>query len=248
MARYDIRPEMFTTPRGNPCVVYIREGTNDWNTANACLGRNDEYNTAGYDFTGTSGLFVDIGGYLGTVALAVLLDHPGTRAIIVEPIPENLDLIRRILSINGVLDRASLIAGAVGSGQTTIHYGYDPSPDLSDQANENNLHHAYVGNGVGSGGAPHKSVTYQGLSYREVIGDEAPAMVKIDCEGGEWPVLHEMTDVPLIVGEYHPITLPDGSVGSRALAESILGATHDITYGGPIGSPEAWGFRAVRRA
>lgn len=232
---YDISPAYFRTPAGRSCLVYVREGTNDWNTAQSCLNE-DEYRTAGLNFEGS---FLDIGGYLGTVSLAILIDHPNTHAIIVEPLPENLDMIARNLAVNGLADRATIVPGAVGVGEVTIHYRYTGS--------ENDRHHAFVGNAYGGNAeGTHESITYQALSYRDLAPEGVP-FVKIDCEGGLWAVLHEMTEVPLIVGEAEPVPLPNGVTGSRALLESILGPTHTVTWGAEPGEPGDWGFWAVRR-
>src|SRR3990167_7664082 len=101
--------------------MYLREGTNDWNTLNASM-TEDEYGLRGLEL---SGIAIDIGGYLGTVAIGLLLDHPDLVVHCVEPIPENVDLIRKNADINGVTGRLILWACAVGDGQpTTIHYGF----------------------------------------------------------------------------------------------------------------------------
>ena len=235
MARYDAGPAWFRTPGGRSVLVYVREGTNDWNTANASL-TEDEYQTRGLSITGT---FLDIGGYLGTVALGILVDNPESRAIIVEPLPENRALIVRNLEANDVAHRAQLLAGVVGTGEVTISYAFTGS--------ENDLHHAFVGNAYGGDHmGEHREVTYTALRYRDITHEDV-GFVKIDCEGGEWGILGELTGVPLIVGEIHPVPLPDGETGSRERLERILGATHDIAYGAEPGEPAAWGFRAVRR-
>jgi FkbM family methyltransferase len=226
---------MFATPNGRPAAVYIREGTNDYNTAFSCLNV-DEYRTRDLAFEGP---FLDIGGYLGTVSIAILLDHPNTHAIIVEPLPENLELIRRNLDANGLTDRATVIPGLVGTGEVTITYAYTDT--------ENDRHHAFVGNAYGRNAVgEHRSVTYQGLSFHD-LAPNGVAFVKIDCEGGLWAILDQMTDVPLIAGEAEPVPLPDGTTGSRALLESILGPTHDIEWGAPAGEPGDWGFWATKR-
>jgi FkbM family methyltransferase len=235
VARYDVAPAWFRTPGGRSALVYVREGTNDWNTANSCL-TEDEYGTAGLTFSGD---FLDIGGYLGTVSLAVLLDHPDTRAIIVEPLPENIDRIVQNLAVNGLTARARVVAGLVGFGETTVNYAF--------RDDENALHHAFVGNSglITDQNRPHRSVTYSASRYRDLAPDGV-AFCKIDCEGGEWGFFEDpdVQTIPLIVGEIHPVSLPDGTTGSRARLERLL-PTHDITYPGPEATD--WGFRAVRR-
>jgi len=234
--RYDIQREWFRSPRGRSVLVYVREGTNDHNTAQSCLNE-DEYRTRDLHL---SGLAVDIGGFLGTVALALLIDNPALRVIVVEPIPENLDMIRRNLTVNGVADRAQVIAGAVGvSGEpVTISYAF--------QGEENELHHAFVGNAATVGlTVEHKEVTYPALGLADIVPDGPVPYLKIDCEGGEWGFLTDpgVARIERIVGEFHPILQRDGTTGSRARLEELLSPTHDVTYP----DAESWGFTAIRR-
>lgn len=230
---YELRQERFTTPRGKPVSMWVREGTNDWNTCQSCL-TEDEYRIGGLHFTAEA---LDIGAYTGGVTVALLVDNPELHVTAVEPLPENLDLLRANLALNGVDDRCIVIPGAVGVGEVRIHYRYTGSA--------NDRHHAFVGNAYGSDAAgPHQTVTYQGISFDELPVAE---FVKIDCEGGLWAILHEMTEVPRIAGEAEPVPLPDGGVGSRALLERILGPTHDIEWGAEPGEPGDWGFWAVLR-
>ena len=236
MARYDIERHWFKSPRGRSALVYLREGTNDFNTANSCLDE-DEYRTRDLHLTG---LAVDVGGYLGTVALALLVDNPGLRVIVVEPIPENLDMIRRNLTVNGVIDRATVIAGAVGAAgePVTISYAF--------QGEENELHHAFVGNAATVGHeVEHREVTYPALGLADIVPEGPVPWLKIDCEGGEWGFLADpgIARIDRIVGEFHPIPQRDGSTGSRERLEQLLGATHDVTYP----DAESWGFTAMRR-
>jgi FkbM family methyltransferase len=229
----------FRTPRGQVVAMTIRDGTNDWNTANSCLNE-DEYRIRGLHLTGTA---LDIGGYSGAETIALLVDNPELHVITLEPLPPNLELIRENLKYNGVADRCTLIAGAIGHGSITIHYGYSDT--------ESNRHHRFVGNAYGAitygGGGPHETVTYEATSFKDLAGDLTPSFVKIDCEGGLWAVLPEMTGVPIIAGEAEPVPLPDGTKGSRAVLESILGPTHDIEWGAEPNQPGDWGFWAVRR-
>lgn len=238
MIEYEVAEAHFWTPRGQPVTMAYRLETNDWNTHQSCLNE-DEYRIGSLHLTGTA---VDIGGYLGSETVALLVDNPDLHVITVEPLPENLALIRDNLALNGVADRCTLIAGAVGHGKVTIHFRFTGSA--------NDRHHAFVGNAYGSDAqGPHERVTYDALSVPDLL-DRAPSpvsFVKIDCEGGLWAVLDGMTDVPLIAGEAEPVPLPDGTVGSRTLLESILGPTHDIEWGAEPGEPGDWGFWAVLR-
>lgn len=243
---YEVSWGQYVTPRGQPVSMAIREGTNDHNSTYSCLNV-DEYRIARLHLTGTA---IDIGGYTGAETIALLVDNPDLYVITVEPLPENLELIRANLEANGVSDRCTLIAGALGHGEVSIHFRYTD--------NENNRHHAFVGNAYSSdakdGG--HQTVTYEAIPFWKLVSAGMavngmdigrPEFVKIDCEGGLWSILDEMTDVPLIAGEAEPVPLPDGTVGSRALLESILGPTHDIEWGAAPGEPGDWGFWATKR-
>lgn len=236
MARYDIERAWFRTPNGRSVIAYVREGTNDWNTCQASL-TEDEYGLRGRDIRG---LVLDIGGYLGTVALAVLVDNPLARVVCVEPVPANADLIERNASVNGVGDRLTLVRGAVGRGEVTIRYAY--------QGGENELHHAFVGNStVQPPTAEHSTATYTGSSIRDLVGDAEVAWTKIDCEGGEFSFLADpdIGQLASITGEWHNVPLPDGTTGSQDRIRALLEPTHDVTFSGPQDGPG--GFVATRR-
>jgi len=72
--------------------------------------------------TPVSGLVVDVGGNLGVYA-CLAAKAQGTRVVVFEPAPENVDLLRKNLALNGVLDRVELVEAAVGDvqGELVIH-------------------------------------------------------------------------------------------------------------------------------
>ena len=74
-----------------------RPGTSDFNTVNACSAE-DEYLLA--DVLKPGMLVYDIGAHIGGVA--VWAASLGCRAVAVEPIPENCDLIRENAEMNNV--------------------------------------------------------------------------------------------------------------------------------------------------
>lgn len=239
MARYDLVRAWFRTPGDKAVVVWTRAETNDWNTANASL-TEDEY---GFRGRAVTGLVLDIGGYLGTVALGVLIDNPTARVICVEPIPDNADLIERNALANGVSDRLTLVRGVVGRSAEPVSITY------RFQGGENELHHAFVGNAsnVDAAAVPHETVTYPAESIRDLVGRDEVSLCKIDCEGGEWgffdgPGLSQLAE---IVGEWHPTPFPDGTVGTQDRLRTLLEPTHVLTFSGPDAGPG--GFTAVRR-
>lgn len=227
MARYDILKGWFLTPNGHSAVMYFREGTNCLNTLNASM-TEDEYGLRGHRF---SGLALDIGGYLGSVAIGLLIDNPDLRVECVEPIPENVDLIWRNAKVNGVHHRLTVHEAAVGDGTpVTIRYAY--------QGEENELHHAYVGNGNTTSGTKDMAHTAITVPTMTVADFGAASLVKIDCECGEWPFFAsgDTSKFGLIVGERHPYEGMDRE-DFRALLPD-----HEVTFTGPEEGPDE--FRA----
>jgi FkbM family methyltransferase len=208
------------SPRGKSVRLHYREETSDLATIGSTFrlwgSLVDEYQLADLH---SDGLMVDVGGHIGSVCIAYLVDNPEARAVAVEPLPENVEMIRTNAQSAGVSDRLSIVAGAFGT--TSVAYGHTD--------------HRYIGN---IGGANGEVVTVEEITLTGLIAEHGPVSVlKTDCEGGEWALLADpaVADVPLIVGEYHTF----GPVALHAL----LDATHDVTAGTePTGN-----FRAVRR-
>lgn len=229
----------WVTPAGTAVNFVYREGTNDWNTINSCLGSNDEYGLRGRQLSGD---IVDIGGYVGSVGITIAVDHPDTRILIVEPVPDNADLIERNAELNGVRDRVTVFRGAVGPkgvGSSEIRFRYVGDFNLE--------HHAFVGNSSlaydDGGSVQHESLDVETLGLVALLDRfdiASPTLMKIDCEGGEWPFFETATAAALrrvaeIVGEAHPV---HGHVSGDIA--TVLGKTHDVTMDG-------WLFKAVRR-
>jgi FkbM family methyltransferase len=226
---YELTEGTFHTPGGHPVRMTYRLDTNDADTLRASLDE-DEYGLP----QGLTGTALDVGGYLGSVGIALALDNPELAVTIIEPVPENADLIERNLEANGV--EAYLIRNAVGKGRMEVRYGFGGSHVLE--------HHAFVGNSSLADGieAPHQSIIYYDPAK---LADFVPlTYLKIDCEGGEFTFLDSPTFnryVQTIVGESHAV---NGHKGSDIVA--LLEATHEVTL---IGDGEGTcGFRAVRRA
>jgi FkbM family methyltransferase len=236
----------FRTPRGHHALMTIRDGTNDWNTLNACM-TEDEYQLRSFNGNGWA---LDIGGYLGGVGIGLALDNPGLRVLIVEPVPDNARLIRDNIERNGVGDRVELIEGAIGDGgPVSVWHGY--------QGNATAEHHRYVGNSSlaydHGGELQHDETTYEkSLTLMDLVVMTADsdhrggvALLKIDCEGGEWAFLDDpylgQSACRVILGEAHAVR---GHRGDDIVG--LLEATHDVTIiGDGAGTCE---FRAVAKS
>ena len=188
-----------------------RAGTSDLATVGSTFelwgSLDDEYGTADLHIDGA---FVDVGAHIGSVAIAVLLDNPKARAICVEPIPENVEVLWTNAELNGVTDRLKIVEAAAGKGRTTtLRYG--------------EADHRYIANIRGASGESvvAKSVTLAALV--RLAGGRIEAL-KTDCEGGEYDLFDcsaaTLAKVGRIFGEYH--RGPDALVAS-------LSRTHDVT-------------------
>ncbi len=226
-------------------TMEYRTESSDWNTLTAAI-TEDEYRLADLDIRGHA---VDVGGHLGSVGLGLAIDHPGLTVTIVEPVPDNVDLIHTNIGLNGLESRVTVLYGAVGPKDretTRVHYGF--------RGNESAEHHAFIGNiRFVMGGSdcpeftPHEHAEVKVYHLEDLLPAD---FIKIDCEGGEWPFMADApTDqIPMWVGEWHPIPgHNDGAreKGSTQAEFAALLPAFDITWRGPLeGTQDFW---AVRR-
>lgn len=223
---------IFRTPHGHAVRLRCRPGTND-----AMMGESsilqDEYQLKQVEL-GT-GVAVDVGAHIGMVAIALALDHPQARILAVEPVPENIQLMRENLDLNGVADRVTIMEGAAaGPTQRSVEIAYN------FEGGEQERMHRFIGNQAMPAGARQTVITVPAVRLRDLLkaaGGHIDLLVT-DCEGGEHALLAGtgLAHVDDIRGEYH--------MGWAALAQQ-LAATHDAEQ--ISGSDGSGGFVARRR-
>jgi FkbM family methyltransferase len=222
------------SPRGRPATLHYRDDTSDLSTIGSTWrlwgNLEDEYQLGSLPpLTGTA---IDIGAHIGTVACALLADHPALRVIAVEPLPDNIDVLRANLAENGWTDRATVIKGAIAKGQKArVSYDFDGADYLRN--------HRFIGNMTLGSDAEHSTVSVPAVRLSAIIEEPCP-FLKVDCEGCEWDLLADpaIGKVERIVGEGHPADW-------LARVHKLLDATHEVRVITDAGGPGT--FSAVRR-
>ena len=206
--------EDISSPRAHAGRIAIREHTSDLSVVLSTLSNSwqkgdDEYHLADLYIDGA---FLDVGGHIGTVSLAVLLDNPKASAIIVEPLVENIALIEATIAENQL--NATVVHGAVGTSEVKIGLSHNDR---------------FIGN-LDFPEYETRKVRKYSLRQLVKLAGGTVAALKTDCEGGEWGLLDSplVNDIPYIFGEYH------GDPGPPGL-ERMLGESHVLTFK-PVGA------------
>ena len=226
------------TPRGRAIFFKIRLDTNDGALAYAIV-TGDEYALGG--LPPMSGLAIDIGAHIGSVAIPLAIDHPDLRVIAVEPVPENAVVLRTNIEFNGLTDRVTVVeaaASAPGRRREKLLWEYRSAGNEPPDYVRDSRYIANIYDAAHSDADAHQ---VEAVSLDKLMaGEERLRLLKIDCEGCEWQVLTSprVPDIDYIVGEWHN--------GPRfAGISELLERTHDVTI--LRGNEDIGLFRAVRR-
>ena len=215
---------------------FTRPGTNDGALVAGIIG-GDEYQLD--KLPNLEGWAIDIGAHIGAVALALAADHPKLEIIAVEPVPENVDGLRRSVAGNGFGERIHIVeaAGAAPGQQTVgLRWNYRSAAN-SDQSYVTDSR--YIANifGKDSDADSHR---VKAISLDTLMeGLDRLALLKVDCEGCEWKFLQSdrVRDVEIIIGEFH-------NGGGLETLINLL-PDHEVTQ--TSGGEDVGVFRADRR-
>lgn len=213
----EIHQTVMHTPRG-PIPCFARPSTQDWNTLYSCL-TDDEYGI--YTTPGWQGGYgLDIGGHIGAATMAMMV--AGFAYVrVIEPLPENVDMIHRNLEANGWSNRVDVIWGAVGDPK--VHpfqrVAYTEGDDESARV------HRFIGHTVDPDGAAGVRVRTYGASDL-IVPPVAPivTLLKIDCEGAEWEFFEAADMAPLIGVQRVVAELHDDGQSTRAMRKRLADA------------------------
>ena len=194
-------------PQGTHANFVFRPGTADENTINATF-LEDEYHFVNFPPSEGEGM-IDAGGYIGSTAILYAKLYPFCKVACIEPLPENLEIIRQNIDRNGLTNQIILIAGALwgtSEGKTKIYY--------RDASTVGKVH-KFVGSAVKQ---YHETVSEdfaeaQNITLMDVMAMmnfQCVRLLKMDVEGAEYEAFKGLTEeyqkkIKTIVGEYHNI-------------------------------------------
>lgn len=212
----DVESREYRTPKGRRVRLWVRPRTNDAMMSESSLNE-DEYRLA--DVALGDAAAIDVGSHIGQVAIGLALDNPAARIFALEPVPENVELLRRNLVENDLVDRVTVLAGATATkSRSQVEIAYDFS------GGEIASMHRYVGNQPMPDGTGSTTISVPGYTLPDLmaLAGGPVALIVTDCEGGEYALLRPGTalrHVAEVRGEYH-----DGF--ARLVAQ--LDKTHDV--------------------
>lgn len=181
----------YTLPNGATVRMEVRDGTNDHNVCYSVL-TEDEYQLP----TGLTGTAIDVGAHIGSATVALLERNPDLHVVAIEPVPENVELLRR--NTAPYADRVTIIEGAAGSGPQRIGYNW--------RGGETERVHRFIANQHFPASTEHDELTVPGVTLSELVERFGPiAFLKIDAEGAEREFLDDPAreQVERIAGEWH---------------------------------------------
>jgi FkbM family methyltransferase len=168
--------------------LIIRNNGYDWTVACEIFVRR----IYRLDMTGTARI-LDLGGNIGLATLWFAWSFPGAQICAVEPIPDNLSVLKRNIELNGAT--ATVVEAAVGpaDGKARFALSLDPTQHSASAA--------------GSTGRTVEVDVLSVPSLMALMGWEDVDLLKIDIEGGEKEVLGGrpswLRKVRCIIGEGH---------------------------------------------
>lgn len=160
---------------------------------------------------GPGDVVVDVGGHVGSFALAALRRGAG-KVVVCEPAPANFAVLRQNLA--PFAGRVDLRAVAVWGGDVPAD-----GLRLADPIDPRNTGAGRTSTGPGVAVAV---VAFDDLI--DAVGGEV-RLLKLDCEGAEWPILataRRLDRVAAVCGEYHLDAAPPRTPASTAVLEADL--------------------------
>jgi FkbM family methyltransferase len=185
---------------------------------------------AALDGLGRPPVVLDLGANIGMYGAWVARRWHGARVIAVEPLPRNVDRLRHNLA-SELPGAHEIVAAAATTADGEIVFGG------GDFTNGRVLGDADPGGGIR-------------LPARDMFAlAEGIDLLKLDIEGGEWPILADprfSADLaPVVMLEHHPMGAPEGATPEKAAESALERAGYDVrrTVTEFAGAGILWGVR-----
>jgi len=196
------RPRRVRLRRSGPSF-FVRTPMDIWTIKEVCLDR--DYERVGVAIE-PGWVVIDIGAGIGEFAIDTAIRHPSSVVHAFEPSPGSYALLGRNVLLNDVRNVRTYAVAVTGVGGVAR---------LDISADDGAAHHVVA---TASTGAAPGEVTVQAATLAGVLDDLRLAscdFLKIDCEGGEYPLLLAADEATLsrvarICLEYH-----DGPQGTH---------------------------------
>lgn len=130
------------------------------------------------------GVFVDVGANVGTTTLYAMRSGSFSRAVCIEPSPDNLAVLRLNLDANGLADRVVVVPAACGAEPGTAQLWLSPTSQ-----GDHRVGTAGVGSGGRGGGAEVAVTTLDAALADADVDPAAVSLVWVDTQGLEADVL-----------------------------------------------------------
>lgn len=182
-------------------------------------------------------LIVDVGAHIGTFSRLCTELWPDARLVVIEPNVESFELAKR-----NVPDAVALNL-AIGDGEPAqwMNAPHQPGSSFISTNASATWKREADGHDYAPGDAV-ETVPFEVALAQAGIEFDAPIdLLKLDCEGGEWPLLEAMTPemaqrIGRVVGEYHS---PYGWEAFKTLTQDALPHLEWTSAGGEIAQFEA---------
>lgn len=182
---------------------------------------------------GPGDVVLDVGAHTGSFALAVLRRGVG-RVVCCEPQPDNAHLLTRNLA--PFRDRVSVLPSAVWRSDRPASLRLRPAWDSRNTGAAQALE--------ADDGPAIRTVAFDDLVRQHAPRGGRVRLVKLDCEGAEWPILLTsrcLGQVEALCGEYHlpPLIVPPADLPPpcpELLVECLTGHGFDVTLAAAPGS------------
>lgn len=217
--------------RANGVRVHVEHGTTDAATLDQGFLQSvyepSAAAAARLDALGRPPVVLDLGANIGVFTLWAATRWPGARCVAAEPVPRNVALLRRNLATLPA-GTTEVVAAAVATADGEVTFGGGD----------------FTNGRILEGG--------DGLTVpsRDVFSlTDGVDLLKLDIEGGEWPILADPRfleqQAPVVMLEHHPMSAPAGRSPEESAEAALRAAGYEVerTVTEYEGAGILWGVR-----